>query len=79
MIVWPQRGTTFEEWSASLRLLRSDIEIQPLNPKEKDWQQYARSVIQSQICQTLQVPRPDGYKNWQSWVEDMIRCFGSSA
>jgi hypothetical protein len=79
MIVTPTRDTTFEEWAASLRLLRPDIEIQPMNPSENGWKEWGNQVAQSQSCQKYSVPRTDGFETWQKWVFAFIQAFGTNA
>ena len=78
-IAWPHANMSFPEWADALHLTRPDIEIQPINPTEDNWQEYGNHVAQSQLCQTYQVPRTDHFKDWRDWATAMIRSFGSAA
>jgi hypothetical protein len=79
MIAWPTPPTTFERWASELRMSRPDIDIQPLQPKEKEWQKYANAVNQSAVCQTVGTPRAEGFKDWRSWATSFIRSFGQNS
>jgi len=78
-IAWPLPPTTFERWASELKLSRPDIEIQPLNPTEKEWQKYADAVNQSAVCQTYSTPRSSAFKTWDQWAIAFIRAFGANA
>lgn len=79
MISWPTPPTTFERWAAELRLSRQDIEIQPLNPTEKNWRSYANAVNQSSVCQSVNAPRAEAFADWRSWANGFIKSFGQNS
>jgi hypothetical protein len=69
----------FKDWADSLRLTKPQIDINPRIDDEKKWREWGNSVIQSNICQTYNVPRTDGFSNWREWAIAMIRAFGTAA
>lgn len=78
-IPFPFPPTTFDRWASELHLALPKLDINPIAPQEKNWREYGNRLVQSQICQTNNSPRTDGFKTWREWANALIKSFATNS
>lgn len=73
------RGLTFEEWGTYTAFDVARVGNVPVEPKEENWQDFARSLLQVPALAGLGIPSPEGFTDWPSWahaVNEGLRKLG---
>ena len=75
----PVATMTFVDWRDSLQQLRPDFQINPRIDNDHQWRPWVDRFLQNPQCQTLGIPRHDGYEEWWQWAQGLIKALGNSA
>ena len=72
-LVYDPRGHTFESWSALMCEAYAGQQL-ILDATEKNWQDWALSIMAIDLFQNNSVPSPYLFKNWNEWVESLVNA-----
>ncbi len=66
-MAYDPRFLDFSRWAALVSASLIPFGFTPTQPDEEEWQGWALAIRNVPALAALNVPRPDGFPDWQSW------------